>query len=264
MLRVASLFACVSALSPLAAELPLVVLCKPAAAATLASSGCARAVYTVHAARAGASAAALSCGATVAPAGASVHSLTNGVSAQLVELGELAALPFSLPLRAGVNTVELSLPPRLSRCALAVAGALPRPRVGALAPYVELEAEDGVTDGARIGPGFAYYTLPSEASQRRAVQLVAGQFVDFTVPAGMAAANAIAIRFSIPDGAPGTSGGIEATRASRASAPSSFSCRRRARRRRRASWPRAAPGSASTTARARSSRYATRGEWGLD
>ncbi|MEV6812974.1 glycosyl hydrolase family 28-related protein [Micromonospora sp. NPDC051296] len=56
-----------------------------------------------------------------------------------------------------------------------------------------------------IGPDRTAYTLPSEASGRRAVKLLPGQYVEFTLPA---AANAITVRYSIPD-AP-TGGGITA------------------------------------------------------
>ncbi|WP_232533684.1 glycosyl hydrolase family 28-related protein [Plantactinospora sp. KBS50] len=47
-----------------------------------------------------------------------------------------------------------------------------------------------------IGPDRAAYTLPAEASGRMAVRLLPGQHVEFTLPA---AANAITVRYSIPD-----------------------------------------------------------------
>ncbi|HEY5835489.1 glycosyl hydrolase family 28-related protein, partial [Streptomyces sp.] len=46
------------------------------------------------------------------------------------------------------------------------------------------------------------YTLPAEASGRKAVTLAPGQYIEFTLPA---AANAITVRYSIPD-APGGGG----------------------------------------------------------
>ncbi|MEU2247493.1 glycosyl hydrolase family 28-related protein [Streptomyces sp. NPDC019224] len=76
---------------------------------------------------------------------------------------------------------------------------------GAKVAFAEQEAENAVTDGTVIGPGRDAYTLPSEASGRRAVRLAPGQHVEFTLPA---AANAITVRYSIPD-APG-GGGITA------------------------------------------------------
>ncbi|MFT7835479.1 glycosyl hydrolase family 28-related protein [Saccharothrix sp. BKS2] len=99
-----------------------------------------------------------------------------------------------------------------------VAGAAPAPVVtraaldpalvagrGADVPFLEQEAEHARTTGAVIGPDRTAYTLPSEASGRRAVRLLPGQHVEFTLPA---AANAITVRYSIPDAE--TGGGITA------------------------------------------------------
>ncbi|GIH75686.1 glycosyl hydrolase family 28-related protein [Planobispora longispora] len=76
---------------------------------------------------------------------------------------------------------------------------------GADVRFAEQEAENAVTDGTVIGPDRSAYTLPAEASGRKAVKLAPGQHVEFTLPA---AANAITVRYSIPD-APG-GGGITA------------------------------------------------------
>jgi hypothetical protein len=76
---------------------------------------------------------------------------------------------------------------------------------GASVDFVEQEAENAATDGTVIGPDRSPYTLPAEASGRRAVRLAPGQHVQFTLPR---AANAITVRYSIPD-AP-TGGGITA------------------------------------------------------
>ncbi|MEU4769511.1 glycosyl hydrolase family 28-related protein [Actinosynnema sp. NPDC023794] len=76
---------------------------------------------------------------------------------------------------------------------------------GADVAFVEQEAENATTTGTVIGPDRAAYALPSEASGRRAVRLMPGQHVEFTLPE---AANAITVRYSIPD-AP-TGGGITA------------------------------------------------------
>ncbi len=76
---------------------------------------------------------------------------------------------------------------------------------GASVGFVEQEAENARTTGAVIGPDTTAYTLPSEASGRTAVKLTPGQYVEFTLPK---AANAITVRYSIPD-AP-TGGGITA------------------------------------------------------
>ncbi|MEV1119018.1 glycosyl hydrolase family 28-related protein [Actinosynnema sp. NPDC049800] len=76
---------------------------------------------------------------------------------------------------------------------------------GADVAFVEQEAENATTTGTVIGPDRTAYTLPSEASGRRAVRLAPGEHVEFTLPE---AANAITVRYSIPD-AP-TGGGITA------------------------------------------------------
>ncbi|NUO60349.1 MAG: mycodextranase [Hamadaea sp.] len=76
---------------------------------------------------------------------------------------------------------------------------------GARVDFTEQEAENAATDGTVIGPDRTAYTLPAEASGRSAVKLAPGQHVEFTLPS---AANAITVRYSIPD-APG-GGGITA------------------------------------------------------
>ena len=67
---------------------------------------------------------------------------------------------------------------------------------GASVGFAEQEAENATTNGTVIGPGRSAYTLPAEASGRSAVQLTPGQYVEFTLPS---AANAITVRYSIPD-----------------------------------------------------------------
>jgi hypothetical protein len=76
---------------------------------------------------------------------------------------------------------------------------------GADLGFVEQEAENATTNGTIIGPGTSAYTLPAEASGRSAVSLKPGQYVEFTLPR---AANAINVRYSIPDAPNG--GGITA------------------------------------------------------
>ncbi len=76
---------------------------------------------------------------------------------------------------------------------------------GADLGFAEQEAENAATNGTTIGPGTNAYTLAAEASGRSAVSLTPGQYVEFTLPT---AANAINIRYSIPD-VP-TGGGITA------------------------------------------------------
>ena len=74
---------------------------------------------------------------------------------------------------------------------------------GASVGFAEQEAENATTNGTVIGFGTGAYTLPAEASGRRAVNLQPGQYVEFTLPS---AANAINVRYSVPD-AP-TGGGV--------------------------------------------------------
>ncbi|WP_433495971.1 glycosyl hydrolase family 28-related protein [Micromonospora sp. CA-248089] len=76
---------------------------------------------------------------------------------------------------------------------------------GATVDYVEQEAEHGRTTGTVIGPDRLAYTLAGEASGRRAVRLLPGQYVELTLPRPT---NALTVRYSIPD-APG-GGGITA------------------------------------------------------
>ncbi|MEU7712894.1 glycosyl hydrolase family 28-related protein [Micromonospora chalcea] len=76
---------------------------------------------------------------------------------------------------------------------------------GATVDYVEQEAEHGRTTGVVIGPDRSAYTLAGEASGRRAVRLLPGQYVELTLPRPT---NALTVRYSIPD-APG-GGGITA------------------------------------------------------
>ncbi|GAA4259580.1 glycosyl hydrolase family 28-related protein [Dactylosporangium darangshiense] len=76
---------------------------------------------------------------------------------------------------------------------------------GANVGFSEQEAENAKTNGVVIGPDRTAYTLPAEASGRSAVKLTPGQYVEFTLPSS---ANAINVRYSIPDAANG--GGITA------------------------------------------------------
>ena len=79
--------------------------------------------------------------------------------------------------------------------------------VGARVPFVEHEAEDAASNGTAIGPDRAYGTLAAEAVGRRAVELKGqGQYVEFTL---QEAANAVNVRYSIPDSADGA--GLDAT-----------------------------------------------------
>jgi hypothetical protein len=77
---------------------------------------------------------------------------------------------------------------------------------GASVDFVEQEAENAATNGTVIGFDTTAYRLAAEASGRSAVELTSpGQYVEFTLTRP---ANAITIRYSIPDSA--TGGGIDA------------------------------------------------------
>jgi hypothetical protein len=73
---------------------------------------------------------------------------------------------------------------------------------GASLPFTEYEAVNAANTGTVIGPSFAQGTLPSEATDREAVQLsAAGQYVKFTLTA---AANAVDLHYAVPQGTSGT------------------------------------------------------------
>ncbi|MER5863383.1 glycosyl hydrolase family 28-related protein [Kitasatospora sp. NPDC002040] len=118
------------------------------------------------------------------------------------------------PLTAAV----IGLSPVLTGTAFAAPAPAPAPVVtraglapalvagrGARVDFAEQEAEHAATDGTVIGPDRTAYTLPAEASGRQAVKLTPGQYVEFTLPS---AANALTVRYSIPDAPDG--GGITA------------------------------------------------------
>jgi hypothetical protein len=76
---------------------------------------------------------------------------------------------------------------------------------GASVDFAEQEAENATFTGTLLGPGRDAYTMAAEASGRTAVKLTPGQYVEFTLPK---AANAINVRYAIPDAPAG--GGITA------------------------------------------------------
>src|SRR5713101_4038541 len=76
---------------------------------------------------------------------------------------------------------------------------------GAQLGIVEQEAENATTNGTILKFDTSAYTLASEASGRQAVKLAPGQYVAFTLTQR---ANAMTIRYAIPDAA--TGGGVDA------------------------------------------------------
>jgi hypothetical protein len=72
---------------------------------------------------------------------------------------------------------------------------------GATVPWTTYEAEDMVTTGTILGPQYAPNLVASESSGRKCVQLDAvSDYVQFTALAG---ANAVVVRYSVPDTADG-------------------------------------------------------------
>jgi hypothetical protein len=73
---------------------------------------------------------------------------------------------------------------------------------GASVPFTEYSAVGSQTNGTVIGPSYSLYTLSAEAVGRTAVTLSgAGQYVNFILAK---AANAVDLRYSIPDSADGS------------------------------------------------------------
>jgi len=102
-----------------------------------------------------------------------------------------------LPLRRGLNTLTYTIHGgAVAMDAISIVGGSQPAGNGATLPYETVEAENATYTGTLIGPDRTYTTLPSEASQRLAVQISGNSYVDFT-PKG--AYNAIVIRFSIPN-----------------------------------------------------------------
>jgi hypothetical protein len=122
---------------------------------------------------------------------------STGVAALIAAAIVLTAAPGDPALAQ-----SMAVAPVVTRAALDPALVAGR---GASVDFAEQEAENVPTDGTVIGPDRTPYTLPSEASGRKAVRLAPGQHVDFTLPSR---ANAITVRYSIPDAPNG--GGITA------------------------------------------------------
>jgi len=77
---------------------------------------------------------------------------------------------------------------------------------GATLPYAELKAYNATTNGTISGVSYTLGSVAFDAVDHQAVQLTGGQYVQFTLPQQ---ANAINLRYSIPDSSSG--GGINAS-----------------------------------------------------
>lgn len=115
------------------------------------------------------------------------HITVAALTAAVVGLGALTGAPVAQGAEGRAAA------PTVTRAGLAPALVAGR---GADVPFAEQEAENAATNGTVIGPDRTAYTLPAEASGRKAVRLVPGEHVEFTLPE---AANAITVRYSIPD-----------------------------------------------------------------
>jgi hypothetical protein len=116
-----------------------------------------------------------------------------------------------LALRTGLNTIayqrDAADSGEVAIDRINVAGAQALADRGATLPYTEYEAESGATNGTVLAADRTYKTLASESSGRRAVQLTAtGSYVQIVLTK---AANALTVRYSIPDNSAGT--GIDAS-----------------------------------------------------
>ncbi|MBI5425367.1 MAG: hypothetical protein HZA32_14910 [Opitutae bacterium] len=81
-----------------------------------------------------------------------------------------------------------------------LSGGAERP-VGAEIPWTTLEVEGMRTSGVVLGPVYAPHRVEMESSGQQCVQLArAGEFVEFTAPR---AADALVLRYSLPDAATG-------------------------------------------------------------
>ncbi|MFJ5776869.1 glycosyl hydrolase family 28-related protein [Streptomyces sp. NPDC093094] len=117
----------------------------------------------------------------------------------LVLAAVTAAGGLGAPASAAGSAPAAPAAPAVTRAGLAPSLVAGR---GADLGLAEQEAESAATTGTVIGPDRTAYTLPAEASGRSAVKLAKGEYVEFTLPS---AANAITVRYSIPD-APGGGG----------------------------------------------------------
>jgi hypothetical protein len=120
--------------------------------------------------------------------------------------GAWASATTDVPLRVDLNTVTLRTESgdngNLQLDGVNVTGSSANATRGATVPYTTYELENGTTNASAIGPDRTYLTVASEASGRKAVVLdQTGEYVQFTLTKP---ANALTLRYSIPDNAAGT------------------------------------------------------------
>lgn len=139
----------------------------------------------------------------------------NGTTVRRLTLpgtgGAWATAATDVPLRAALNSLTLRTATGdngdYQLDGIAVTGSTPSGTRGATLPYTAYEAENGSTNATTVGPDRTYLSVPSEASGRKAVVLDStGEYVRFTLTKP---ANALTLRYSLPDNAAGT--GTDAT-----------------------------------------------------
>jgi hypothetical protein len=111
----------------------------------------------------------------------------------------------TLSLRRGLNTIALvnadGSSSTVSLDKLDLTNGAPRPQRGAIRSFAQLEAEAGESNGSLVAADRTYGTVAAEASGREAVRLDAsGKFVEWVLDT---AANALVVRYSMPDAAEG-------------------------------------------------------------
>ncbi|MDB5466976.1 MAG: coagulation factor 5/8 type protein, partial [Phenylobacterium sp.] len=110
-----------------------------------------------------------------------------GLSKAILLAASLAATPYA-------SFAAEPSPTPATVAALAPQATLGR---GARAPFIEYEAENGLTNGEIIGPDRTFTSLASEASGRRAVRLEGvGGYVEFVLDRP---ADAVSLRYALPD-----------------------------------------------------------------
>jgi len=128
-----------------------------------------------------------------------INGITQFQSSLPQSSGKWASKTEAVLFRQGLNTIVLkavSVDPVVSVDYIEVEGSIPLASRGATLPYFELEAENANHNGQKIGPSHDLYQIPTEASGRVAVTITQGQYVEFTLTGS---ANALTVRFSIPD-----------------------------------------------------------------
>lgn len=106
----------------------------------------------------------------------------------------------NLLLHPARTSVHATTSPSLLRLALLLAfgaGSINAGEpVGANLPWTTYEAEAMLTTGAVLGPKYDPFLVETESSGQMCVKLAAGEFVEFTAAS---AANALVVRYSLPD-----------------------------------------------------------------